>query len=127
MRSRAVSNFFWPRSTTARLGSDAPDPFGLLPLVDRSLLRLHLPPRLPPVQVSNWDGEVRKAIYGRLREIGSVDLAFEPGAEQLAREIVLSLQDDPLEVGALLLHPNVVGVRQRNGHLIVALALPEVA
>lgn len=127
-RSRTISNFFWPRSATARLGADVTNPFGLLPLVDRSLLRAFLPAGPPPIAVSVWDDSTRTEVHGALRAHGEVTLAFQPGSARLARQVVLILQDDPVDVGALLLHPLVTGERAlENGAIHVALAVPEVA
>jgi hypothetical protein len=109
-RSRAVGSYFWPRGASVDQPGGEVDAFGLLPGTDRPTLREALGPNADVIVISDWDDEVRAEVHRALVDGDVVELAFSPGAERLARRVVLDLQEIPVETGALLVHPAVVGV-----------------
>jgi len=109
-RSRAVGSYFWPRGSSVDQPGGEVDAFGLLPGTDRPALRQSLGPAADVIVINDWDDEVRAEVHRALVDGDVVELAFAPGAERLARQVVLDLQEFPVEMGALLVHPAIVGV-----------------
>lgn len=125
-RALAIASFFWPRGRLARnVELDAANPFGLLPPVDRGLVREALGPRCARVMVAAWDAETRAHVHRLLVETGQVDLVFDPNGGRLARAVVMDLQADPVDAGAVFSHPDVVGITPSRAGLTVTLELPE--
>jgi hypothetical protein len=123
-RSRAVGSFFWPRGGAAsRIQLDAGNAFGLLPAVDQSMLResLGTGPRL--IEVDAWDRDTERVIHKGLVDDGYVILKV--AAAEVARAVSLQLQLQPIDVGALLAYPRVVGAWHREGSVHLAVVLDE--
>ena len=129
LRSRTISNFFWPRSGRATsLGSDISDPFGVLPEMDRSGLRELLGDEPETIFLEAWNDNERHRVHDTLRESGEARLRFLPKDDRLARDVVLELQDVPIDVGVLLSYPSIVGIeRTHDMSTVVTISLAEVA
>ena len=111
LRGRTVSNFFWPRGAgSTRLGSNIADPFGLLPPVDRENLRELLGPQREPMSLLDWGDAERDRVHSALVKHGEVAISFQPESERLARRVILALQEEPIDVGAIFSHPTLIGV-----------------
>jgi hypothetical protein len=124
-RSRVISNLFWPRGSAAsRLDADVANPFGLMPSVDRAMVRESLDPGPEPIEVEHWDDSARKRVAQCLIDEGSAVLQFKGVPGRLAREVALSLQQEPIDVGAILVYPDIVGVTQSNAATLVTIVLP---
>ena len=123
-RSRIVGSYFWPRGGTAsRIQLDAGNPFGLLPAVDQGMLRESLGEGARLIEVVGWDGDVERLIHRGLVADGYVVLRFL--ADSLARMVTLRLQLEPVDVGALLVYPRVVGAWRRDGNMHLGIVLDE--
>ncbi|MCQ3813596.1 MAG: DEAD/DEAH box helicase [Acidimicrobiia bacterium] len=128
LRSRTVSNFFWPRSGSATsLGSDKSDPFGVLPELDRSGLRELLGNDPKTLFLDTWNDTERHRVHDSLRESGDVRLSFLPKDNRLARDVILDLQDVPTDIGVLFSYPSIVGIeRTHNMSTVVTISMAEV-
>jgi hypothetical protein len=125
-RSRSVGNFFWPRGGAAtRIQLDAGNAFGLLPTVDQEILRHSLGAGARLIDVVNWDEEVEQLTHQALIDEGYLVLRFAAGSGRLARAVNLRMQLEPVDVGALLVYPRVVGLWRRDGSVHLALVLDE--
>jgi hypothetical protein len=109
-RARAVSNVLWPwgQSTQADLSYNpyAPTLQASLPTV-----RAHVDLGPITLDVVPWNDDCRQALHTTLVERGEVILRAEQADAATLRAVVLDLQTRPIEVGSLLCHPIVVGVR----------------
>jgi hypothetical protein len=125
-RSRAIGSFFWPRGGAAtRIQLDAGNAFGLLPGVDQAMVRdvLGAGPRV--IEIATWDEDVERLVHLGLIEDAYVIVRFPTGNARLARTVMLQLQLVPIDLGALLAYPRVVGVWRRNGAPHMAVLLDE--
>lgn len=126
-RARAISNVLWPRGGGVSSGAEIGNHYGLLPDPDREALRSFLPEEQRPIDVERWDDATREAVHDALRQAGEVRLTFAAGLSRLAKRVILAAQEEPVEVDALLLYPEVVGVqRAANQAVHVELSLAEV-
>jgi hypothetical protein len=122
-----VAGFFWPRGRAAgRADSDAGNPFGSVPAVDRGLLRDGLGPHAPAIRVTAWTDGERAELHKILPAEGQVVLEFDVADRPLARSVILAVQSDPIDLGAMLAYPGVAGVRERGSTIQVTLVLDEV-
>lgn len=110
-RARAVSSFFWPRGGSAtRAQFDSGNPFGLLPAVDPSTVLLALGPSITKIELGSWSDADSARVADVLSSEGRAVLVFDSAARDLARSVLLALQETPIDAGALLLCPRVVAV-----------------
>lgn len=125
-RARAVSNLLWPRADSAG-SADGLNQFGLLPPLDMPELRSALTPDTETVEIRAPDSPAVGEARQRLADRGEVVLAFPQDSTALARSVILGFQQQPIDAGALLVYPAVVGVELGTGGLIrVTLATSEV-
>jgi hypothetical protein len=86
----------------------------LLPRLDPAALRSLLGPDLKVLAIDNWELSTQRLVADALLLDGRIILEFDGAARSLARRATLALQEDPIDVGALLLHPRVVAVTARD-------------
>ncbi|WP_158244885.1 protein DpdJ [Verrucosispora sp. ts21] len=110
-RARAVSNVLWPWGQTAQ-PTISSNPYAPRLGASFPLVREHVD--LGPVvfDVAPWDDKRRKELHEMLIEHREVALRVEHGDGAVLRSVLLELQTEPVEVGALLCHPMVFGVRK---------------
>ncbi|WP_026425210.1 protein DpdJ [Actinokineospora inagensis] len=121
-RARAVSNVLWPWGAASGSPSSL---YGTVPEIAPSLVRSHV--RLSPstIQVSTWDEKIRAAVHAALIDAGEIVVAVRQSARDLLRTVLLDLQVQPIEVGALLAHPVTVGLRESTNIVEVRVLLRE--
>ncbi|EWC64099.1 Lhr-like helicase [Actinokineospora spheciospongiae] len=119
-RARAVANVLWPWGH-ARSSSSAGD--GLQVFMPAIRAHIHLGPKT--VDVDSWDDACRIRVHEALVEHGEVVLRTPLQHTANLRTVLLDLQTQPVEVGALLCHPIVVGVRRATGMAEARLLLRE--
>jgi hypothetical protein len=125
-RSRAVSGYFWPRGgVAARIQLDGGDAFRLLPTPDQALLREALGPEARVIEVDAWNDGIWQRTHQALLDDGYVVLEFASSPDSLVRRMALGSQLEPIDAGAILAHPRVVGVWRRNGRVRLGLVLDE--
>ncbi len=123
-RGRVVGSYFWPRGGVAsRIQLDAGNAFGLLPAIDQQMLRESLGSGARLIDVLTWDEDIERLVHQALMDDGYVVLRF--GTDGLARTVTLRLQLEPIDVGALLVYPRVVGAWRRDGDIHLATVLDE--
>ncbi len=110
-RARAVSNVLWPWGQAAQ-PTVSSNPYAPRLAASFPLVRDHVD--LGPVvfDVAPWDDKRRKELQELLIEQGEVALRAGHADREVLRSAVLDLQTQPVEVGALLCHPVVLGVRR---------------
>ncbi|WHT23262.1 protein DpdJ [Crossiella sp. CA-258035] len=121
-RARAVSNVLWPWGTAPGSPSSL---YGTVPEIAPHLIREHV--RLAPdvVELSTWDEQTRVSVHALLVDLGEVVLAVRQSERDLLRSVLLDLQTRPIEVGALLVHPVTVGLRENTHSVEVRVLLRE--
>jgi hypothetical protein len=77
------------------------------------------------IDVSPWDDKRRKELHELLIEQREVALRVGRADRTVLRSILLDLQTQPIEVGALLCHPVVLGVRKTGLFLEARVLLRE--
>jgi hypothetical protein len=109
-RARAVSNVLWPWGQAAQATASY-NPYA--PALQASLPTVRAHVQMGPVflDVIPWSDDRREVVHAALIEHGEVVLCAMHADGAALRAVVLDLQACPVEVGALLCHPVVVGVR----------------
>nr|WP_277349700.1 protein DpdJ [Planosporangium thailandense] len=117
-RARAVANVLWPwgqaAQATLSYNPYAPHLQASIPTV-----REHVDLRPTALDVVPWDDDRRATVHETLIEQREVILRARHTDRAMLRTAILDLQTRPVEVGALLCHPVVVGMRQ-SVHLVEA-------
>ncbi|MFI7073406.1 protein DpdJ [Micromonospora sediminicola] len=123
-RARAVSNVLWPWGQTAQ-PTVSSNPYAPRLAASFPLVRDHVD--LGPVvfDVAPWDDKRRKELHELLIEQREVTLRVGHADRTVLRSILLDLQTQPIEVGALLCHPVVLGVRKTGLFLEARVLLRE--
>jgi hypothetical protein len=126
-KSSAVANILWPRGGTAwQDGADTATTFGSFPETDIALVRHVLGSAPPPLFVTDWNDDVRTAVHQALLRDSRTVLRFPVANAKDARQAVLSSQTDSIDVGSMLVYPNVVSIRQSVSHVDITFVLSEV-
>lgn len=120
-RARAIENVLWPRG-------DATAPVNLYgPYLEPSFaaIRTHVDLTPSTFYVAEWNSQCRSDLHNALREYGEVVLSAKHDDQAALRTAVVDLQVQPVEVGALLCHPVVVGERTTSTRRQVRMLLRE--
>jgi hypothetical protein len=120
-RARAVSNVLWPWGQSAQ-ATLSYNPYGRQLQASIPTVREHVDLRPTAVDVVPWDDDRRSALHEVLLEQREVILRARHADRLVLRMVILDLQTRPVEVGALLCHPVVVGIR-RSVHFVEAFVL----
>lgn len=123
-RFDVLNGLLWPSRGTLRLETlRYYNPFSDPPICDRLVLSSLVSGDIPVVDVSGPEWRARLA--DEVRRLGTVDL-FAPEDESRAiREALVDLSINPLDIGALRVHPRVRGFLHRKGGGAVRLEVPE--
>jgi hypothetical protein len=109
-RARAVSNVLWPWGQSAQANLSY-NPYAPTLQVSLPTVRAHVDLGPITLDVVPWNDDCREALHTALVERGEVVLRTAQSDAAALRAVVLDLQTRPIEVGSLLCHPVVVGVR----------------
>lgn len=123
-RARAVSNVMWAWGSEAHPSLSynpySPDLHASIPTIrDHVQLTPHI------IDIGSWDDIQRDRVHNAIREHGELILRARHSVRFVLRAGVLDLQTRPVEVGTLLCHPVVVGLRTSAGYTELRLLLRE--
>lgn len=123
-RARAVSNVLWPWGQTAQ-PTVSSNPYAPRLAASFPLVRDHVDLGPAVFDVARWDDKRRKELHELLIEQREVALRVGHADRAVLRSVLLDLQTQPVEVGALLCHPVVLGVRKTVRFLEARMLLRE--
>jgi len=109
-RARAVSNVLWPWAQSAQ-ATLSYNPYTLALQASIATVRAHVNLGPAVLDVVPWSDECREMVHATLVEQREVLLRARHADRATLRAVILDLQTRPVEVGALLCHPVVVGLR----------------
>lgn len=123
-RARAVANVLWPSGVSSQtdLGFN---PFAPVLRGDLAAVRAHVDLAPASVELTGWGADARAAVHQALQDHGHIALVARAVHRPLLRAAVLDLQVTPVEVGSMLCHPLVVGLRSDPTSVEVRLLLRE--
>jgi hypothetical protein len=123
-RFSTLLGLLWPRGSDVRAESlKASSPYTNLPASDRLLIEALLPKQ--DIDVRLEEPEWLTLLTERLIAHGHARLSAPEGETRRLREAMLARLIEPLDIGALLVHPRVRGTRRQNGRVTVTFDLME--
>jgi hypothetical protein len=121
-RARAVANVLWPWGQATQAPSAA---YRRSPEISFAMIRTHVHLDPDVVDVTVWTDESRVAVHAVLVDQSEAVLRVGHTHRGVLRSVLLDLQTRPIEVGTLLCHPIVVGLRKTVHFVEVRVLLRE--
>lgn len=127
-RVQAISRLLWSHSVESNFGEESFNRFGLLPPLDRQALRRVFADTVAEIRFDSGDLEQVATILEVLRVEGEVVVDFARAESHRVRDIMLALQQNPVEAPLILAYPVVTGVDHSDPeHLRITLTVPEIS
>jgi hypothetical protein len=123
-RYSTLLGLLWPRGSGVRAESlKSSNPYTSLPASDRLLLEALLPKQ--DIEVRMEEPDWLAVLTDRLITHGHARLSAPESEPGKLREAMLAMLIEPLDIGALLIHPRVRGTRRQKGRIAVTFDLLE--
>jgi hypothetical protein len=123
-RFSTLLGLLWPRGSGVRAESlKTSNPYSNLPASDRLLIEALLPRQ--DIEVRLEEPEWLTLLANRLITHGHARLTAPETEPLRLREAMLAMLIEPLDIGALMVHPRVRGTRRQNGRIAVTFDLLE--
>jgi len=123
-RFSTLLGLLWPRGSGVRSESlRTSNPYSSLAATDRLLIEALLPRQ--DIEVRLEDPDWLTLLTNRLITHGHARLTAPETEPVCLREAMLAMLIEPLDIGALLVHPRVRGTRRQNGRIAVTFDLLE--
>jgi hypothetical protein len=124
-RSQVLGSFFWPRGdSSSQSASDISNPFGSLPSPDKEAVRTILGEKSHDLFITEFNEGIRQEIHLLLSENGEVTLKCELNFQSKIRNIILSFQENPVDLGSIFYYPKVTSlIKHTSGVFEITLSV----